>query len=190
MYTQHIMLLAIFITCLIQDHKTISVADIPGKIKIYIAQWYLLTHEPASEIQWVINTKFVVSIIYYIILQSELQAFYLICVDASGLIDGAHEDKGLGHEFLKHVERTKVLLYVVDAAGNDGREPSSDLTSLVRELKLYNETLLSKPSLVFLNKSDIRGMEVVLPYTVSLLCTLFEDMTVISETKYTIPYRA
>lgn len=96
----------------------------------------------------------------------------------------------MGHEFLKHVERTKVLLYVVDAAGNDGREPSSDLTSLVRELKLYNEILLSKPSLVFLNKSDIRGMEVVIPCTVSLLCTLFEDMTVISETKYTIPYRA
>lgn len=74
--------------------------------------------------------------------------------DVPGLIEGAHEDKGLGHDFLKHIERTKVLLYVVDGAAMDGREPRADLLSLQKELGLYDESLLRKPALVFVNKSD------------------------------------
>ena len=74
--------------------------------------------------------------------------------DVPGLIEGAHEDKGLGHDFLKHIERTKVLLYVVDGAAVDGREPRADLLSLQKELGLYDERLLRKPALVFVNKSD------------------------------------
>jgi GTP-binding protein len=76
--------------------------------------------------------------------------------DIPGLIDGAADDRGLGHDFLKHIERTKVLLYVIDGAGCDGREPRDDLGALQRELGLYDETLLGKPALVFINKSDVK----------------------------------
>jgi GTPase len=77
--------------------------------------------------------------------------------DIPGLIDGAHENRGLGHDFLKHIERTKVLLYVVDAAGTEGRDPATDLRHLINELRLYDEELLTKPALVFANKHDLTG---------------------------------
>ena len=82
--------------------------------------------------------------------------------DIPGLIEGAHEDKGLGHDFLKHIERTKVLLYVVDGAGCEGREPVGDLASLQRELELYDAALHAKPALVFINKADLRTGKVAL----------------------------
>lgn len=75
--------------------------------------------------------------------------------DIPGLIDGAHENRGLGHDFLKHIDRTKTILYVLDGAGTEDREPSQDLESLIRELENYDPTLLEKKSFVFANKDDL-----------------------------------
>lgn len=74
--------------------------------------------------------------------------------DIPGLIEGASDNKGLGHRFLKHVERCKVLLIMLDMAGTDGREPISDYRVLVNELKLYMPGLVRKPVLIAANKMD------------------------------------
>ena len=74
--------------------------------------------------------------------------------DIPGLIKGASENRGLGHRFLKHVERCKVLLIMVDMQGTDGREPIGDYKSLLGELKLYKASLSRKPILVAANKMD------------------------------------
>lgn len=76
--------------------------------------------------------------------------------DIPGLIDGAHDNRGLGHDFLRHIERTKILLYVIDGAGSEGRSPIHDFLSLRNELQLYDPTLLDKPSIVFSNKHDLK----------------------------------
>jgi GTP-binding protein len=75
--------------------------------------------------------------------------------DIPGLIEGAHEGVGLGHDFLRHVERSSFLLYVLDMAGVDGRDPVKDYRNLRRELKLYNEDLLRRPALTVANKMDL-----------------------------------
>ena len=77
--------------------------------------------------------------------------------DIPGLINGAHENRGLGHDFLKHIERTKTILYVLDGAGTEDRAPHEDLESLIQELEKYDPSLLSKRSLVFANKHDLTG---------------------------------
>lgn len=77
--------------------------------------------------------------------------------DIPGLIEGAHDDRGLGHDFLRHIVRTQALLYVVDGAGTEGREPAEDLACLVEELRQYDDSLLEKPCFVFCNKAEIKG---------------------------------
>ena len=79
--------------------------------------------------------------------------------DIPGLIDGAHEGIGLGHHFLRHIERAKFLLFVIDIAGTDGRDPVEDFLHLKDELKLHQEELLSKPYLVVANKIDSPNAE-------------------------------
>ncbi len=79
----------------------------------------------------------------------------LSIADIPGLIDGAHDNVGLGHEFLKHIERTSVLVYVLDTAGVDGRTPWEDFAHLQRELELYMKGLSDRPSLVVANKMDM-----------------------------------
>ncbi|MCB1112671.1 MAG: GTPase ObgE [Chlamydiales bacterium] len=74
--------------------------------------------------------------------------------DIPGIIDGAHRNRGLGFEFLRHIERTKLLLYVLDASGIDGRTPADDLRVLRGELAAYSEELLERPYLIALNKID------------------------------------
>lgn len=74
--------------------------------------------------------------------------------DIPGLIEGASENRGLGHRFLKHVERCKVLLVMIDMQGTDGREPLGDLRVLLNELKLYKPGLVRKPILIGANKMD------------------------------------
>lgn len=74
--------------------------------------------------------------------------------DIPGLIEGASENRGLGHRFLKHVERCKVLLMMIDMQGTDGREPIADYRVLMNELKLYMPGLVRKPLLVCANKMD------------------------------------
>jgi GTP-binding protein len=78
----------------------------------------------------------------------------LILADVPGLIAGASENKGLGHRFLRHIERCTVLLVIVDMAGTDGRDPRDDYRDLLNELKLYNPALLEKPRLIAANKMD------------------------------------
>lgn len=79
----------------------------------------------------------------------------LLLADVPGLIEGASEDRGLGHRFLRHIERCAVLLLLVDMAGVDGRDPRDDYAHLLRELELYDPALLEKPRLVAANKMDL-----------------------------------
>jgi len=74
--------------------------------------------------------------------------------DVPGLIEGAHENRGLGHQFLRHIERTRVLLFVIDIAGQDQRDPVEDFRVLQEELKLHKRELVRKPYLVACNKMD------------------------------------
>ena len=74
--------------------------------------------------------------------------------DIPGLIEGASENRGLGHRFLKHVERCKVLIIMIDMEGTDGRDPLGDYRVLKSELKLYMPDLVSKPELICANKMD------------------------------------
>ena len=78
----------------------------------------------------------------------------LVVADVPGLIEGAHEGQGLGTRFLKHVERTHVLVHVVDVSGASGRDPVTDLDAVRRELRLFAPALAEKPQLVAANKLD------------------------------------
>lgn len=78
----------------------------------------------------------------------------LTLCDVPGLIEGAHENVGLGHAFLRHITRCKVLVILLDMAGTDGRTPWSDYEQLLNELQLYNPVLLDRPRLVVANKMD------------------------------------
>jgi GTPase len=78
----------------------------------------------------------------------------LTVCDVPGLIEGAHRNVGLGHEFLRHIERCKVLVLLLDMAGTDGREPWEDYKNLLSELELYDPGLLERPRLVVGNKMD------------------------------------
>ncbi|ABR48464.1 GTP-binding protein Obg/CgtA [Alkaliphilus metalliredigens QYMF] len=80
-----------------------------------------------------------------------------VLADIPGLIEGAHEGTGLGHEFLRHVERTKLLIHVLDVAGIEGRDPLEDFEKINEELKLYNEKLSTRPQVVAANKTDVMG---------------------------------
>jgi GTP-binding protein len=77
--------------------------------------------------------------------------------DIPGLIAGASENRGLGHRFLRHIERCRLLVLLLDMAGNDGRDPRDDHATLLRELELYDPALRKKPRLVVANKMDLAG---------------------------------
>lgn len=77
-----------------------------------------------------------------------------VVADVPGLIKGAHEGHGLGHRFLRHVERTKVIIHLVDVSGASGRDPLDDLKTIDDELRLFADTLARKPQIVALNKVD------------------------------------
>ncbi len=79
----------------------------------------------------------------------------LTLADIPGLIDGAHANVGLGHDFLRHIERTSVLVYVLDMAGTDGRNPVDDLYHLREELELYMKGLSKRPAVIVANKMDV-----------------------------------
>ncbi|MDP1580618.1 MAG: GTPase ObgE [Candidatus Didemnitutus sp.] len=78
----------------------------------------------------------------------------LVMADVPGLIAGASENRGLGHRFLRHIERCAILLIIIDMAGTDDRDPRDDYKQLLLELKLYDPKLLKKPCLVAANKMD------------------------------------
>jgi GTP-binding protein len=78
-----------------------------------------------------------------------------VVADIPGLIAGAHEGAGLGHGFLRHIERTRVLLYILDAAETDGRDVLQDYQTLRHELGSHNSQLLQRPALIVANKMDL-----------------------------------
>lgn len=77
-----------------------------------------------------------------------------VIADIPGLIEGASQGIGLGHEFLKHIERTKVMIHVVDAASTEGRDPIADIHAINKELESFNPELLKKPQVIAANKID------------------------------------
>ena len=79
--------------------------------------------------------------------------------DIPGLIPGACQGRGLGIKFLKHIERTKVLIHLVDMAGFDGRDPVEDYKNINLELKNYSKTVFKKPQIVCANKMDLAGAQ-------------------------------
>lgn len=78
-----------------------------------------------------------------------------VMADLPGLIEGAHEGIGLGHEFLRHVERTRVIIHVIDMAASEGRDPYDDWQKINAELSLYNEKLAERPQIIAANKMDM-----------------------------------
>ncbi|MDP3730532.1 MAG: GTPase ObgE [Candidatus Omnitrophota bacterium] len=79
----------------------------------------------------------------------------LVFAEVPGLIEGAHLGKGLGDRFLRHVERTKTLIHLIDISGFEGRDPYKDYVNLNKELRLYSKELVKKPQVIALNKCDI-----------------------------------
>lgn len=82
-----------------------------------------------------------------------------VMADLPGLIEGAHEGVGLGHEFLRHVERTRVIIHVVDMAASEGRDPFDDWMKINAELELYNANLADRPQIIAANKMDMPEAE-------------------------------
>ncbi|MCD5415212.1 MAG: GTPase ObgE [Clostridiales bacterium] len=82
-----------------------------------------------------------------------------VIADIPGLIEGAHQGVGLGHAFLRHVERTKLLIHVLDIAAIEGREPIEDYKKINEELKLYNEKLATRKQIIAANKMDITNSD-------------------------------
>ena len=77
-----------------------------------------------------------------------------VMADIPGLIEGASEGVGLGHEFLRHIERTKVIIHIVDAAGTEGRDPIQDIYAINKELEAYNPEIAARPQVIAANKID------------------------------------
>ena len=77
-----------------------------------------------------------------------------VIADIPGLIEGASEGVGLGHEFLRHIERTKVIIHIVDAAGTEGRDPIDDIYAIHKELEAYNPEIAARPQVIAANKID------------------------------------
>jgi len=84
---------------------------------------------------------------------------HMVFADIPGLIEGAHAGKGLGHDFLKHVERTRILFHLVDLSGFDGRDPYDVIQMINKELGLHSPKLLKKPTIIVANKMDVTGAE-------------------------------
>ncbi|MGM8364703.1 GTPase ObgE [Virgibacillus sp. W0181] len=80
-----------------------------------------------------------------------------VMADLPGLIEGAHEGIGLGHRFLRHVERTRLIVHVIDMARTEGRDPYDDYTKINTELAKYDEELLERPQIIIANKMDMPG---------------------------------
>lgn len=78
-----------------------------------------------------------------------------VIADIPGLIEGASDGVGLGHEFLRHIERTKVIIHIVDAAGSEGRDPVSDIYAINKELEAYNPEIAKRPQIIAANKLDM-----------------------------------
>ncbi len=113
-----------------------SLLSVCTKAKPKIANYHFTTIDPNLGVVEVSNTSFVMA-------------------DIAGIIEGAHEGAGMGFRFLKHIERTKVLIHVVDVSGSEGRDPIEDFDKINNELARYSEHLMKKPQIVAANKIDM-----------------------------------
>ena len=113
-----------------------SLLSVATSARPKIANYHFTTIEPNLGVVQIFDTSFVMA-------------------DIAGIIEGAHEGAGLGHKFLKHIERTKVLIHVVDVSGSEGREPIEDFDKINRELEQYSPRLMKKPQIVAANKIDL-----------------------------------
>ena len=85
----------------------------------------------------------------------EISDTEFLMADIAGIIEGAHNGQGLGLDFLKHIERTRVLIHVVDVSGSEGRDPKDDFDKIMKELEEYSPKMLRKPMIVCANKTDL-----------------------------------
>ena len=99
-----------------------------------------------------------------------------VIADIPGLIEGAAEGAGLGHEFLRHIERTRLLIHMVDAAGTEGRDPVEDVFAINRELEAYQKDLAGRPQVIAANKTDAVFPEEGAIHPVERLKEVFEPM--------------
>ena len=97
-----------------------------------------------------------------------------VIADIPGLIEGASEGVGLGHQFLRHIERTKVIIHIVDAASTEGRDPIADIKAINAELEAYNPDLLKRPQVIAANKIDAIYDDGSGTYPVELIKAAFE----------------
>lgn len=101
-----------------------------------------------------------------------------VMADLPGLIEGAHTGVGLGHEFLRHVERTRVIVHVVDMSGMEGRDPFDDWVKINDELRLYNAKLADRPQIVAANKMDMPDSEEYLEMFRKLTAEIDPDLVI------------
>lgn len=121
-----------------------TLLSVATSAKPKIANYHFTTIEPNLGVVQIFDTSFVMA-------------------DIAGIIEGAHTGAGLGHQFLKHIERTKVLIHIVDVSGSEGRDPIDDFDKIIHELGQYSPKLLKKPQIVAANKIDLIG-EIDLQY--------------------------
>ena len=103
-----------------------------------------------------------------------------VIADIPGLIEDAHEGAGLGHDFLRHIERTRLLIHVVDVSAHDGRDPIDDFNSINKELREFNEELSKRPQVVVANKCDDAIDEEIIMFEEEVRKQGYEDFFVIS----------
>lgn len=113
-----------------------SLLSVTSKAKPKIANYHFTTIEPNLGVVEVSNTSFALA-------------------DIAGIIEGAHKGAGMGFKFLKHIERTKIIIHVVDVSGSEGRDPIEDFIKINEELSKYSEFLGKKPQIVAANKIDL-----------------------------------
>ncbi len=119
--------------------------------------------------------------------------FSFVVADLPGLIEGAHKGVGLGHQFLRHVERTALLVHMVDIAAVEGRDPIRDFEVINEELALYSPSLAEKPQIVVANKIDLpnakENLERCLPYWQKLGYEVFAVSALTGEGLNALVYR-
>lgn len=103
-----------------------------------------------------------------------------VIADIPGIIEDAHEGAGLGHDFLRHIERTRLLVHVVDVSGSEGRDPVGDFKAINHELEEFSSELASRPQIVVANKSDAAEPEKVDEFVSEVRKLGYEDVFVIS----------
>ena len=113
-----------------------TLLSVATSAKPKIADYHFTTIDPNLGVVEIYDTSFVMA-------------------DIAGIIEGAHQGAGLGFRFLKHIERTKVLIHVVDVSGSEGRDPIEDFEKINKELEQYNSHLMKKPQIVAANKVDM-----------------------------------